>query len=175
MTVSLRPALVLVVMALCSGLAWQVIALDTRWEAPVPVEPAAVDTIPEPSSVEAEERLEVLATLDALEEAPLFWPSRRPPPDKPAKPVESSPEQDPLKNVRLLGTFTAGGQGGVVILIEPQKGEPRVERLTIGESFQGLTLQNVSPVAVLFEDRQGERRTLPLEIERPNLHALPVN
>jgi len=175
MTLSLRTALVLLVGALGAVVAWQVVGLDTDWQPPAPVEPTEVRTVPLPPSVAEDTRLSVLAGLGALEEAPLFWPSRRPPPEKPAEPVESPPKEDPLEDVRLLGTFTASGQGGVVLSIEPPKGEPRVERLTVGESLDGLVLKNVSPVAVLFEDRQGGMHTLPLEIERPQINALPVD
>lgn len=175
MTFSLRPVLVVIVLALAAVVAWQAVNLDAHWQAPAAVEPATVETVGLPPTVAEDSRLGALATLNELEEAPLFWPSRRPPPDKPKEPVESPPEENPLEGVRLLGAFTASGQGGVVLSIESDKGEPGVERLTVGESYSGLTLTNVSPVAVEFEDRDGERYNLPLEIERIEIDSLPVD
>lgn len=175
MSLSLRPLLLLVAVVLGVAVVGQVIRLDTGWQAPAPIEPASVEIVPLPAALTDDERLGSLATLNALEEAPLFWPSRRPPPEKPAEPVESPPKEDPLEDVRLLGTFTSSGQGGVVLSIKSGKDEPRVERLTVGEELDGLTLKNVSPVAVLFEDRQGGQHTLPLEIERPQINAMPAD
>ncbi len=175
MKLSLRPALLVIVLALAAVVAWQAANLDAHWRAPAAVEPAAVKTVGLPPTVAEESRLGALATLNALEEAPLFWPSRRPPPDKPQEPVESPPKENPLEGVRLLGAFTARGQGGVVLSIESDEGAPSMERVTVGESYSGLTLTNVSPVAVEFEDIDGERYNLPLEIERIEIDSLPVD
>lgn len=175
MTFSLPRVLLVIVLGLAVVVAWQVASLETQWQAPSAIKPATVETVGLPPTVAEDSRLGTLATLNALEEAPLFWPSRRPPPDKPKEPVESPPEENPLEGVRLLGAFTAPGQGGAVLSIESDKGEPKLERLTVGESYAGLTLTNVSPVAVEFEDRDGKKRNLPLEIERIEIDSLPVD
>lgn len=175
MKLSIRSVLVVIVAVLVAVVAWQAAGLDADWQAPAVIEPAAVETVALPSTVAEDARLGTLATLNELEAAPLFWPSRRPPPDKPEEPVESSPKENPLEGVRLLGAFTAPGRGGVVLSIESGKDQRRVERLTVGESYEGLTLKNVSPVAVEFEGRDGEKYNLPLEIERIQIDSLPAD
>ncbi|MDD3523103.1 MAG: hypothetical protein PHQ41_00205 [Candidatus Cloacimonetes bacterium] len=135
---------------------------QSTWQPPKAIPPA----LTEMPDVQILHRLDQLNQNTAyISERPLFWPSRRPLPDKPE---ESSPGS--LDEAKLLGTFEDGQTKGAIIRVDKKSG--KVIRLLVGENYKGLVLMNVDPFAVKFADPSGKSYSLELEYaKQPNTPA----
>ena len=94
-----------------------------------------IEAMQEAAGVEPAESEEIRAR-------PLFWQSRRPQ-DGPEPTTEAETEDavaGELKGVKLQGVFGSGETAGVIALVKDKK-----QRILLGETLQGWTLESVSP------------------------------
>jgi len=90
---------------------------------------------------------------------PLFLTGRRPPqPITAPEPEPELPGAGALDDVKLVGTFSSGGQAGVIIRVA---GERR--RVLLGEAVDAWTLKSVDAKVARFVAPDGRRRQLELE------------
>jgi hypothetical protein len=99
----------------------------------------------------------------AMLQRPLFWSSRRP--VESAETAEAAPAEDPksgnIDNVILLGVFGEGSSAGIIARVGG-----RQQRVTVGESVEGWTLDAVALQHAVFS-RSGESREVPLQKSAP--------
>lgn len=102
---------------------------------------------------------------------PLFWPSRKPVPEKvPEKKVVTQP--NPFDGATLLGTFFDQKNGGAIIRLNKTKEVVRLER---GQTYKGWKLEDVSPISALFTDGNKHQKTIQLEQQKqPNQPPPPA-
>jgi hypothetical protein len=150
---ALAVALVLNVVA-AAALAW--LWSDSsrrRWAEPAPMPPAIDEVVVTPAA----ESAEVSRYRETLER-PLFASSRRIAP-RPPPGAEAQEAVDPLKDVRLLGTYGAGERGGVIVV----RGG-KVERVAIGASIGGWKVAGQEGRGATLVRASGERRKLDLAL-----------
>lgn len=93
-----------------------------------------------------------------LRERPLFWEGRRPVAAAVAEPEAAPRDRAPrLQDVRLLGVFGAGDNGGIIALVKS-----RQQRIQVGEELSGWTLQAVTADGATLVSG-GDTETLTLE------------
>lgn len=95
---------------------------------------------------------------------PLFWAGRQPHEAAPApEPVVAAPAQPaPLKDIKLLGVYSAGPNSGIIVSLE---GERR--RLQIDDEVDGWTFSMMSDDGAIFANGASSTE---LRLE----HALPA-
>ncbi len=132
--------------------------VSLRSEVPEPVLPARDATraqaVAAISPLGAEPR-------QAMLERPLFWSSRRPlaPVEETDEPVDEAQVADELKNLIVLGLFSDGDNGGMIVRFKQQR-----KRVAVGESIAGWELASVGAGKVTMT--RGERRSdVPLKRE----------
>jgi general secretion pathway protein N len=86
---------------------------------------------------------------------PIFAPDRAPPP------VEADAAGN-LNGVEVLGTAIAGSSAAAALV---RDSEGNFTRLKVGEEIEGWKLVSIEPKELVF-DRNGERRTLDLDVAR---------
>lgn len=132
------------------------LVVSLRSEVPQAVPPASdamsAQTVSPVPPVEASQRQMLL-------ERPLFWESRRPlaPAEAIDEPVDEEQVADELKQLTVLGVFSDGEVGGMIVLFKQQR-----QRVAVGESIAGWELDSVSADKVTMT-RDGRRSNLPLE------------
>lgn len=137
-----------------AALAWLWSDADrSRWAEPPPLPPAIDEVVVAPAS----EPAEVSRYRETLER-PLFASSRRIAPRPPAG-TEAQDAVDSLKDVRLLGTYGAGGRGGVIVV----RGG-KVERVAVGASIGGWKVAGEEGRGATLVRANGERRKLELAL-----------
>jgi hypothetical protein len=151
MRVNLLTAVAAINVALAAALAW-LWSDDSRrhWNEPAPLAPAIEENI----AVAATEPAEVSRFRETLER-PLFLASRRPGPKKDA--ASEAQEAVDLRDLKLLGTYGAGGKGGIIV----SRGG-KVERLPVGASIGQWKVAGGEGRGAALERANGERRTIDL-------------
>jgi len=125
----------------------------TRWTDPEAV-PPAIEEVAAPPVSEAADVSPYRQTL----ERPLFAANRRPAPRKDAE--EAQAAADALKDVHLLGTYEAGGRGGIVIAIGG-----KAQRVAFGESIGGWKVAGAGQGrSAELVSADGRRRQLELAL-----------
>ncbi len=147
---------------MCAGIGLSVLAANLFWQPTVaplmPVELKVTSPVATVSPGMTEEE-----SLDFIFR-PLFLTSRRPmEPLVPEVVVVLEPDQQSvdrrlLEGYQLLGVFSSGDRGGVILLDQAQE---RV-RLYTGESIGGWTLQNTDLRSAQFADAVGGTASLEL-------------
>ena len=145
--------ILLVGAAMLGGAATIWIAGDKRWTPPPPRLPDA-SLYQLPSSPGARF---ALAPEESLAARPLFSESRRPPAPDVAEGA-SKDEPDPLRDVKVLGLFGSGAEGGGVFQVAG-----KVIRLRVGESIGPWVLRSVSGLRLELSRKEGGRATLELK------------
>ncbi|MGQ4274792.1 hypothetical protein [Terrihabitans sp. B22-R8] len=115
-----------------------------------------------------------LDRLDALNERPLFSPSRRPPPTRdveasappPPPPPPSAPARPSLE---LTGILANGGDGFGLFV---DTGTQADVTLRVGQIHAGWRLDSISDRAAVLRQDDLESR---LELPRPDTSAMPVD
>lgn len=112
-----------------------------------------------------------LATVEdreVIRARPLFWASRAPLADQEKlaqaeTPTEAAGNQRAasLKGVKLAGVFGMGESGGVILLNKGKK-----QRLMVGQTLEGWTLDSVAPTEVTLRNA-GSEAVLALERGKP--------
>jgi hypothetical protein len=150
-------------LAAAGALAWLWSDADrSRWVEPVALPPAIEDVIVAPAS----ELSDVSRYRETLER-PLFASSRRIAPRAPAS-AEAQEAVDPLKDVRLLGTYGAGDRGGIVVV----RGG-KLERIAVGARIGDWKVTGEEGRGAALVRANGERRKLELALNTatPSLPA----
>lgn len=141
---------------------------QTHWQPPKPIAPA----LSQATGVESMNKFDLKSGgYPQITMRPLFWPSRKPPPEKIE---ESAPASvaDPFKEVTLLGTFLDRAASGAIIRLNKEK---KVIRLAVNEIYQGWILKAVSPESALFEDKAQHQKILKIEYaKQPDQPKAPV-
>jgi hypothetical protein len=155
------PALVALNVVLAAVLAWLWVGADgklrnTQWTAPAAVRP----DFSGPLAKLAIRRSDEAGMLVAMQERPLFSPTRRPPPPPPPP---AAP--DPMANVQLLGVHSNDGVAGIIARVDG-----RVRRLAQNEKVGDWTLQKIEGGEATFA-RAGESRVLRLARPLPSAAA----
>jgi hypothetical protein len=141
-------------LAAAGALAWLWSDADRfRWIEPGALPPALEDVIVAPVS----EPPDVSRHRETLER-PLFSSSRRIAPRAPAS-AEAQQAVDPLKDIRLLGTYGAGDRGGIVVV----RGG-KVERMPVGTSIGEWKVAGEEGRGAALVRANGERRKLELSL-----------
>lgn len=91
---------------------------------------------------------------------PIFAPDRAPPPAE-------ADDASNLSGVEVLGTAIAGKNSAALV----RDSEGTFTRVKVGEEIEGWKLVSIEPQLLVF-DRNGERRTLNLDVAR--LKAQPA-
>ena len=137
-----------------SGLVWLWHEPErSRWTEPAALPPSLEDV----ATTLAPEPAEVSRYRETLER-PLFASTRRIAP-RPPPGSEGQEAVDPLKDVRLLGTYGAGGRGGIVVV---RAG--KVERIAIGASLGDWKVAGEDGRGAALVRANGERRRLELAL-----------
>lgn len=131
-------------LAACAGLAWFNVQ-QLRALPPGPVAVAGAGSAPQPElPAEVSFAMAPAETFSAVVERPLFSPTRRPPPGGTATIESPEPELD----VTLVGIIISAEER---IAIFKAKGVSQFARLSVGDSFQGWTLESIEPDRVSFQ------------------------
>jgi len=146
------------VLAVNLGLAAALVYLWTdegrwRWPEPEALPPSLAEVAPIPASEPAE-----VARYRETLERPLFASTRRIAPRSDPQ-GEGKEAVDPLKDVRLLGTYGAGSRGGVVIIAAG-----KLQRVAIGDRIGEWTVAGEEGRGAAFVRANGERRRLDLAL-----------
>lgn len=154
----MRPNALTVVLAVnlaaAAGLAWLWSDADrSRWTEPAALPPSLDDVATTPVSEPAD-----ISHYRETLERPLFASSRKIAP-RSAQGADTPEAVDPLKDVRLLGTYGAGGQGGVIVV---RSG--KVERVPVGASIGDWKVTGEDGRGVALTRSNGERRRLELTL-----------
>ena len=130
---------------------------NVHWQAPQPQLPDFEGMRPRSPADSAADITQFLA----LQERPLFSPTRRPPlPPPPPPPPVVPPPPDPLAGIHLYGLFSSAEGGGIIAKIEG-----KTRRVRIGETVGPWTLKALKDRDVTFA-RGEETRVLPLLYDR---------
>ena len=125
-----------------------------RWTEPEALPPSLEDVVAAPAA----EPVDVSRYRETIER-PLFASTRRVAP-RTEQSAEAQAAVDALKDVRLLGTYEAGGRGGIVVL----RGG-KVQRVAIGESIGGWKVAGGGEGrSAALVRASGERRQLELAL-----------
>jgi hypothetical protein len=95
---------------------------------------------------------EALAEISAR---PIFSATRRPPPPEPVAEAENEP--DPFANVKVLGLFGSGGEGGVILQIDG-----RSKRVRHGEKLGSWVLRGVNGMSAQFTGPGGTQKNVEM-------------
>jgi hypothetical protein len=95
-------------------------------------------------------------TYPAVMAHPIFAPDRAPPPAE----AENTGN---LSGVEVLGTAIAGTRAAAALVRDT---DGTISRVKIGEEIDGWKLVSIAPTELTF-DRNGERRSLTVEISAP--------
>jgi len=125
----------------------------SRWTEPDPLPPALEDV----AVASAKEPVDVSRYRETIER-PLFAPTRKVAPLS-GSGGEGQDAVDPFKDIRLLGTYGAGGRGGIVVLRDG-----KVERVAIGASIGEWKVAGEEGRGVALVRGSGERRQLGLTL-----------
>lgn len=125
----------------------------SRWTEPDPLPPALEDV----AVARAAEPVDISRYRETLER-PLFAPTRKVAP-RSGSGGEGQDAVDPFKDIRLLGTYGAGGHGGVIVLRDG-----KVERVAIGASIGEWKVAGEEGRGVALVRGSGERRQLGLAL-----------
>jgi general secretion pathway protein N len=122
---------------------------QVQMEAPGPAPPAGGGETPALAALSAQPRYAMapVADFSAILERPLFSPTRRPPAEGAVAAVASEPELQ----VTLVGVIISSEEQ--IAIVRPND-ESRFARLSVGDSFQGWTLDSIEPSRVTF--RRGD-------------------
>jgi hypothetical protein len=148
-------AVLVLALVLLLQLAWFLLGILLP-PSPEPIEPTD-------ASLTVADRItgRLLDTGDSAElrDRPLFWAGRRPV-DNSAAPVAEAPEEkaSQLKGVRLLGIFGVGDVGGIIV-----RADGKQQRLAVGESLQGWTLESMDGTGATLVSATGGEERLTLE------------
>ena len=135
-------------LGLCLALA-AFVYQQARIEAPGPPPPSAGVETPPLAALSAQTSFTMapIADFSAVLERPLFSPTRRPPVEGAV--ADAAPEAE--LQVTLMGVIISSEEQ--IAIIRP-KDASRFERLSVGDSFQGWTLDSIEPSRVTF--RRGD-------------------
>lgn len=133
-------------------LAYQWVDLDGNvrqfsWQPPEPLAPQPPNVSDEPI-VQSAPDLQMFA---AIQDRPLFSPSRRPPPPPPAPAPPVPP--DPLNALHVYGLFAGQADAGGMLA----RVEGKVRRIMIGDSVGAWKLKSVQERSATFAGSGGER------------------
>ncbi len=123
--------------------------LAMPWSLDLPVVPRA-----KAAAVQEAERAPP-AAYRAVMAHPIFAPDRAPPPAE-------AEDAGNLSGVEVLGTAIAGRTAAAALLRES---DGTFSRVRIGEDIEGWKLVSITPAELVF-DRNGERRSLTVDVER---------
>ncbi len=124
-----------------------------RWAEPDPLPPAIEDV----AVAKAAEPVDVSRYRETVER-PLFAPTRKVAP-RSGSGGEGQDAVDPFKDIRLLGTYGAGGRGGIVVLRDG-----KVERVAVGASLGEWKVAGEEGRGVALVRGNGEKRQLGLTL-----------
>jgi len=154
----MRPNPLAVVLALnvCLAAALALLWSDPdrgRWSEPEALPPSLDEVVaaPPPEPADVSRYRETI-------ERPLFASSRKMAPRRDPG-AEAQEAVDPLQDVRLLGTYGAGGRGGVIVI-----NGGKVQRVPVGESIGGWTVVGEEGRGAALVRASGERRKLELAL-----------
>ena len=155
----LIPSLLGVNVALVAGLAWLWVTpqgelREVRWTPPAPIKPVLAGSPIPPWSAD-------LGSFMAALDRPLFSATRKPP-AKPEPPI--AVVADTLNEVRVLGLYSNGTDGGAIV-----RAEGKVRRVRPGDTLGGWTIKEVRPAELVLA-RGDERRALDVK-RGPDLAA----
>jgi hypothetical protein len=125
----------------------------SRWSEPDPLPPALEDV----AAAKTAEPVDISRYRETVER-PLFAPTRKVAPRSGAG-GEGQDAVDPFKDIRLLGTYGAGGQGGIIVLRDG-----KVQRVAIGASIGEWKVAGEEGRGVALVRGSGERRQLGLTL-----------
>jgi hypothetical protein len=134
------------------GLLWSD-ADRSRWSEPAPLPPS----LDEVAATSASEPIDVSRYRETLER-PLFAATRKIGPRSDAG-SEAQAAVDPLKDIRLLGTYGAGERGGIVVI-----NGGKVQRLPVGSSIGDWKVAGEQGRGAALVRANGERRQLELAL-----------
>jgi hypothetical protein len=103
---------------------------------------------------DAETAAPVPQAYRAIMAHPIFAPDRAPPPAE-------ADDASNLSGVEVLGTAIAGHSAAALV----RDSEGTFTRVKVGEEIEGWKLVSIEPQLLVF-DRNGERRTLNLDVAR---------
>lgn len=168
----IRVLLIAINVLLLAALILMVLFRQTFWQPPKPISPALSQKL----STAFLQKLDLSAgDYPQITQRPLFWPSRKPPPEKK---VEKAPVvvAYPFENATLLGTYFDNENAGVIIRLDKDK---KVIRLSRGQTYEGWKLEELSPISALFVDADHHQRTMQIEqakqANEPSAVAKPQN
>ena len=151
-----NPLAVVVALNVCLAAALALLWKDPdrgRWSEPEPLPPSLDEVAAAPPAEPAD-----VSRYRETIERPLFASSRKMAPRRDPG-AEAQEAVDPLKDVRLLGTYGAGGRGGVIVI-----SGGKVQRVPIGESIGGWTVVGEEGRGATLVRASGERRKLELAL-----------
>ena len=152
----IRILLVVINAALFAALIALILLRQTHWQPPKPIPPA----LSQAYSANFLDDLTFSANVyPQITAQPLFWSSRKPPPEKKKDEVVEK-LQNPFDDAKLLGTFFDKNTGGAIIRLGKTK---EVIRIVRGQSYKGWKLQDLSPLSALLIDASNHQITMQLE------------
>ena len=125
----------------------------SRWKEPDPLPPS----LDEVAATSATEPTDVSRYRETLER-PLFAATRKMGPRGEAA-GDGQSQADPLKDIRLLGTYGAGDRGGIIVI-----NGGKVQRLPVGSSIGDWKVAGEEGRGAAFVRADGERRQLGLAL-----------
>jgi lipoprotein NlpD len=138
--------------AVALGLLWSD-ADRSRWTEPKPMPPS----LDEVAAAAATEPADVSRYRETLER-PLFAATRKIG-QRSDSPGEGQAQPDPLKDIRLLGTYGAGDRGGIIVI-----NGGKVQRLPVGSAIGDWKVAGEEGRGAAFVRASGERRQLELAL-----------
>lgn len=147
-------AALVVNLALAAGLAFLWTGGDrSRWTEPQALPPSLDDVLTVPASVPVD-----VSQYRETIERPLFASTRKIAPPS-ASAADGQATVDPLKDVRLLGTYGVGDRGGIVVL-----SGGKVQRVAVGESIGEWKVVGEQGRGAVLVRADGDRRQLELAL-----------
>lgn len=126
---------------------------QSRWTEPQALPPSLDDVLVVPSSVPVE-----ISQYRETIERPLFASTRKIAPPSAAA-ADGQATVDPLKDMRLLGTYGVGDRGGIVVI-----SGGKVQRVAVGESIGEWKVVGEQGRGAALVRANGERRQLELAL-----------
>lgn len=140
----LAPSLLLAVCLALAGVVYR----QVQTEPPVPIAAAGGEAAPLPALPDQPSfTMPPLDTFAAVVERPLFSPTRRPPEEGTVTIDVSEPELE----ITLVGVIISAEEQ--IAIIKPKDGS-RLARLSLGDDYQGWTLDSIEPNRATF--RRGD-------------------